>query len=249
MVTNNNSINNTVGYTNLGATNTLTIQNKDNSSVNTAAQCNIVVGGTSAGPAWTQYTAGSSRAWAVGMNTASSQNFQITTNASGTVNPSTGTQILTATTAGNITLPSNAIFFAYLNATSPSQTGGTQYTIPFNATSFNRQTVFNTGTATFTAPVTGIYILSLVATTSVGSNTSTFTGLLINGATSPPSYYLPGCGTNLAGSGAGSGGSIVLSLNSGDTVKAFITVNGSGSFTVTGGTAPYASYFCGCLIS
>lgn len=248
MVVSNNSINNTVGYLNSGASNTLTVQNLDNTSTLSAARCNIFVGGTSAGPAWEQYTAGSSRAWAVGMNTQSSQGFAITTNASGTVNP-TGTAVLTASTIGNILKPLNAAFFAYLNPLASNVTGaGVRYTIVFNNVTLNRQSVFNTSSGTFTAPVTGVYLFTLcVFTNPTSSNSSTITGVLVGATT----YYLPGCAT-AQGNTCFAGGSIILSLSSGNTVQAFVTVNGgtSGSVSVLGTTPPaYETWFSGCLIS
>ncbi len=49
-------------------------------------------------------------------------------------------------------------FNAYLNADASNVTGdGTNYTIIWNTTTFDRNSNFNTSTGTFTAPVTGIY--------------------------------------------------------------------------------------------
>ena len=64
------------------------------------------------------------------------------------------------TADGEVTMPSQPAFSAFNNATLADQTGnGANPTIRFNAEHFDIGSNFNTSTSTFTAPVTGIYLL------------------------------------------------------------------------------------------
>lgn len=78
-----------------------------------------------------------------------------------------GTRLVTSSTAkidssNRTTNTSQPAFFAYLNTSGSNVTGdGTVYTIPFNATLFDQNSNFNTGTGVFTAPVTGKYMINV----------------------------------------------------------------------------------------
>ena len=89
----NNGINNTVGASVSGVTNTLTIQNPSNTS-SSAAQCLLTVGGTSSASNWAQWTVGSTRSWALGQNNSDSQKLYLNYNNSASVSPTTGTNML-----------------------------------------------------------------------------------------------------------------------------------------------------------
>ena len=96
MVTINNSINNTVGASNSGVTNTFTITNPSNTA-SSAAQLLTTVGGTTAGNAWHQYTVGTAASFAMGVLNGATPVFNMTYAASGTANPSTATPAWTFT--------------------------------------------------------------------------------------------------------------------------------------------------------
>jgi hypothetical protein len=87
-----NSINNTIGASNSGATNTLTVQNPSNTASSSATTL-LTVGGTSSGNVWSQYTVGTTRSYSLGINTSSTTNFSLNTSNSGTVQPGSGTEI------------------------------------------------------------------------------------------------------------------------------------------------------------
>jgi hypothetical protein len=138
---------------------------------------------------------------------------------------------------GNITTPSNSAFIAYMTATS------TASTIPFNATSLNRGSNFNTSTYTFTAPVTGLYWFNLIITYD-GSGTNpniNFISLYVNGGRARDFFEgNPAWTTNTEWHS-----SITYYLNAGDTAFAY---NG-GAGNIQGGNNPnYYSLFSGYLI-
>jgi len=71
-----NSIDNTIGASNSGATNTLTIQNPSNTASSQAQEI-ITVGGTSSGDPFTTYTVTGSNSFSVGIDNSASQLFKI----------------------------------------------------------------------------------------------------------------------------------------------------------------------------
>lgn len=74
-----------------------------------------------------------------------------------TLASATGT-VMSALDTGEITYPLQPAFLAYLSATASDVTGdGTEYTIVWDSEIFDQNSDFNTGTGTFTAPVTGRY--------------------------------------------------------------------------------------------
>lgn len=97
MVTFNNPINNFVGSTNSGVTNTLTIQNQSNTASSQALE-NILVGGSSAGDAFTTYTITGVTNWSLGIdNSVSNDPYVIAAStALGTTN------VVSMTTSGNV---------------------------------------------------------------------------------------------------------------------------------------------------
>ena len=114
MVTINNSINNTVGASNSGVTNTFTVTNSSNTASSQANEI-ITVGGGTAGDVWTQYSIGSTTSYAAGVDNSDNDNYKLRIAASGSIDPSSGTEI-----------------FRYDNSTSPASfvfAGGT----PLNA--------------------------------------------------------------------------------------------------------------------
>lgn len=82
----------------------------------------------------------------------------------------TSGQILTSNGAGALPTwqsrgASQCSFSVFLNGTAANVTGdGTQYTIAFDTELFDVGNNFNTGTYTFTAPVTGIYLFTVTFT-------------------------------------------------------------------------------------
>lgn len=75
-----------------GDTETLTVTNTSNTA-SSQAQILASVAGTSAGDAWQQFTVGTTRSYAWGIDNSDSQKLKLNHSASGTVDPSSGTPI------------------------------------------------------------------------------------------------------------------------------------------------------------
>lgn len=152
-----NSINSNIGVANSGATNTLTVTNPSNTA-SSQALVNVTVGGTSAGDAFTTYTVAGTTNWSQGVdNSVTGDPFVLAAStALGTTN------VMSASTAGEVNWPLQPAFMAYLAATATNKTGtGTNYTIGTDALTevFDQGSDFNTN-GTFTAPITGRYQLN-----------------------------------------------------------------------------------------
>jgi hypothetical protein len=154
--------------------------------------------------------------------------------------------------SGNVTMPNTCCFFAYLNATVNNVTGnGTGYTIAFNATRFDQGSNFNTGTATFTAPVTGKYLLT--ANCDNTGLTAAFTQGLLNIVTTSETYQLANLDIGAAGVTLGTCnlvGSAVCNMSANDTATVTFLVGGGTKTVNVAGTAatPFVTYFSGELL-
>ena len=148
-----------------------------------------------------------------------------------------GTERMRISSAGNITTPSNSAFIAYMTASS------TALTIPFNATSLNRGSNFNTSTYTVTAPVTGLYWFNLIVSYD-GSGTNPnagFISLYVNGGRARDFFEANTAWTTNTEVHS----STTYYLNAGDTAVAY----NSGAGNIQGGNNPnYYSLFSGYLI-
>ena len=90
------------------STRSLQVQNTDNTSATSSARQNILVGGTSAGDPWTQYTIGTARSWSIGIDNSDGDTVKFTTDSDATVDPSSGTFISAFTTSGGFESGLNA---------------------------------------------------------------------------------------------------------------------------------------------
>ncbi len=81
-----------------GATRVLSVTNTSNTA-SSQAQMTHSVAGTTAGDVWSQYTVGTTRTYAEGIDNSDSQKLKLTTAASATANPSTATPIWSFTPA------------------------------------------------------------------------------------------------------------------------------------------------------
>lgn len=117
----------------------------------------VQTAGGSAGDPYLYFNISGAQDYALGIDNSASDRLKIQDD----VNPSTGTTLLSINSTGELTMPVQSAFLAYSNTAQNNVTGaGTTYTIHYDSEVFDLNSDFNTTTYTFTAPVTGKYILS-----------------------------------------------------------------------------------------
>lgn len=184
MVSSNNAINNTVGASISGVTNTLTVTNASDTA-SSAARETITVGGASAGDPTLNFNVSGVTNWEMGIDNSSSDSLKIS---QGTALGTNDTWIMT--TSGERTMPLQPCVAAYRNAVASSVTGdSTGYTVIFDVERSDQNADYDTSTGIFTAPVAGNYLI----TTNVAYNglTSAHTGAFIIIATSNGDFWTP----------------------------------------------------------
>ncbi len=135
-----------------GATLSATISNTSNTASSNATQF-ITVAGTSAGDAQVQYAVAGTTTWTEGVDNSDSDAFVLSaSNALGTTN------VIHASTAGQINYPLQPVFFATMTTVTDVTGDGTNYTLLWDLEIFDVGGNLTTGV--FTAPVTGRYLLS-----------------------------------------------------------------------------------------
>lgn len=166
MSTASNPINNRVGASISGVTNTLTITNPSNTASSAARETITVGGGTAADPTLNFNVSGVTN-FEMGIdNSITGDPFKI---AASTALGTTDTFIMT--TAGERTMPLQPAFSAYLSVTVNNVTGdSTLYTIISDTEVYDQGGNYNNATGVFTAPITGRYLfMSAVNLSNVGA--------------------------------------------------------------------------------
>ncbi len=228
------SLLNNYTFTNATGARTVTVSNSDNSSSVSNAVLNLTTGGTSSGDPFVTFVIGSARSFGLGIDNSDSQNYKLTTNASATSNPSTGTVLEVITTGGNRTLPLNGCVLADLNTTITDATGDGTTVSPviFSVDSgsfFDQNSNYSTSTGLFTAAITGKYLVS--AAVSLGDLGVLHTSGIITVFTSAVAPY----GINTFNPGAMKDASnqftaqitMIVSAAAGATIGVSIQVSGS----------------------
>ncbi len=164
MVDSNNAINNTVGASISGVTNTFTITNPSNTASSVARET-ITVGGASSGDPSLNFNVSGVTDFEMGIDNNDSDKLKIS---EGTALGTNDTWIMT--TAGERTMPLQPAFQAYLASTDSNITGdGTSFTLGDTDVGTALTSVYNigghftlgaSGGAFFTAPVDGIYLFN-----------------------------------------------------------------------------------------
>lgn len=258
MVSSNNAINNTVGASISGVTNTLTVTNPSNTASSAARETIVVGGGTAADPTINWNVSGVTN-WEMGIDNSDSDKWKLS---QGTALGTNDTMV--AFTGGSVLKPRQPGFLAYRSANVANVTGdGTNYTAIFDVEQFDTASSYDNTTGTFTAPVSGIYNFScsLMAANVQASNTAMFLDYKINaGLGSETNWrFFQANSANIQTTGipdlklCGASGSITISLTAGDTVNAILTVtNGVKTVTFYSDTAGnpgfFFSWFCGYLL-
>ncbi len=218
-----------------GGTVSSTISNTSNTSSSNSLQ-QLIVAGTSAGDAFTTYTVSGTTNWSEGVDNSASDAYVISAStALGTTN------VMSASTAGEVNWPLQPAFLARANAQSNVTGDGTTYTVIFANEIFDQNNDFD-GTSTFTAPVTGRYSIYILFG---------LTGLLIghtqlNGTivTSNRTYFTNNNNPYLGSDGTGAFkfcGSMLCDMDAADTAINQITVTGSTKVVGMSASASFAA--------
>ncbi len=154
MVESNNAINNTIGASINGVTNTFSVTNPSDTA-NSSARGKVTVGGSSAGDPSLNFNVNGITDFEMGIDNSDDDALII----------SSGTSLGTNNTwrmssSGQRTMPLQPAFSVFKNGSAANVTGdGTTYTIALDSKTFDQGNDFDTGTFTFTSPVTGKYAL------------------------------------------------------------------------------------------
>lgn len=234
----------TIGSSNSGNTNTLTLTNSSNTASSKANQVISVAGGT-ADDAFTTYTVSGVTNWSQGVDNSASDAYVLAAAAAlGTNN------VMSVATSGEINYPLQPAFLATHSADQNNVTGaGATITVNFT-TEITDQNGDYDGTNTFTAPVTGYYGFN--CSIRISDLTTAMTSGNISFATSNRSQT-----SNVANYGAimTNGNILTLShsiradMDAADTCIVTVTISNGAGNTADLASAVTQTYFAGNLIA
>lgn len=245
MVSSNNGINNTVGASISGVTNTLTVTNASNTASSAARETIIVGGATAADPTLNWNVSGVTN-WEAGIDNSDSDKWKLS---QGTALGTNDT--IVAFTGGSVLKPRQPAFRAFLNINDNNVTGdGTVYTLGTNTAltiDFDQGSNFNTN-GTFTAPVTGIYLFQATALLSMtGAVTGTGYGFVTTLRTYTSTVTRGGSEFDIGGGNFGLSNSVIAFMNAGDTCKYYVyAVGTTKTINISGGSG--ITWFGGVLL-
>ena len=229
-----------------GTNRTLTVSNTDNTSSSSAGTLQLTSGGSSAGD--TTVKLQSNTSWSIGIdNSATDDPLSLSQNSA------LGTNVrMLFQTSGAITKPSQPAFLAYRSTNLDNQTGnGAVAALTMNAESYDQSSDFSS--ATFTAPVTGRYLLSSMTT--IGDIVTAMTTGNLDFVISS-SYVFKGffinCGAVVAGTQLGFNQMAFVPMVAGDTAVAHITISNGVSDSCdiqTAASDGRVTNVCGVLIA
>jgi hypothetical protein len=229
-----------------GATLSIGVVNSSNTASSTARMSTTVAGGTAADALY-QASISGGQVWTFGLDNSDSDAFALASSVSlGTTN------VIRASTAGEINYPLQPAFLAVNASTLNNKTGsGGVYTLGTDALTeiYDQNADFNTN-GTFTAPVSGVYDLQLAVLCSGITIAATTIDIRIQ--TSNRQYLTQNASTTIA-NGAGNAGLVLCALadmDAADTSIFTVIVSGEAGATVDiyGSTSFPGTYICGNLV-
>ena len=228
-----------------GADVSFNVINTSNTASSTAAIITQVAGSTASDAYHTVKISGGQE-WTWGLDNSDSDAFSIAASAAlGTTN------IMRASTAGEINYPLQPAFLAINTSSTTNNTGdGTAYTLIFGTESFDQNGDFD-GTSTFTAPVTGKYQFNCMCLTQNLAATSTLTLTLNIAGTSAKTYRFGNTSEPMTAAGNQPiGFSILVPMTATDTATVVLTVSGGAKTVgVYGTSADPRTTFSGYLVA
>lgn len=163
-----------------------TVSQTDNTSGLSDATIMAQTGGASGGDSILRVAQGTSQSYCMGIDHTDSTNKSLVfkSGANGTAAPSSGdTTIMSFTKGGVMSLPQQAAGQFNVHTPTGNVTGdGTVYTVIFDQISWQQGANYNTGTGTYTVPITGVYTISGIITLSGLTSSHTSAELKITGS-------------------------------------------------------------------
>lgn len=222
MVSSNNAINNTVGASISGVTNTFSVINPSDTA-SSAARETITVGGASAGDPSINFNVNSLADWEMGIDNNEDDTLKIS---QGTSLGTNDTWIMTSD--GERTMPLQPAFYGALSIDVNNVTGnGTLYLVIWDTERFDQGGDYDTTTGLFTCPVDGNYQFNAcvpmggIVASNEGRISFRLNGAEIGCSTRCQLSQIRDAGGNLA-----QNISMFIDLDAGDTVGVNYFVNG-----------------------
>jgi hypothetical protein len=223
-----------------GATRSLTVANSDNTNAASTALIKASTGGASAGdPRYEATTTTTSWSWGID-NSATVPSADPFVISQGTALGTT--DVMRIATSGEITMPLQPAFLAYLSSTLSDATGDNTSInpVPFDTEVFDQNSDYDSGTYTFTASVTGRYAFVVRIYYQQLADTNTI--IVATLATSNRNYFVADANGTLrdGNNNLAWNGSAFADMDAGDTATVstivygaskVVDINGSGTAT------------------
>lgn len=225
--------------TTAASTVSVAVTHADNIDSGSHARFYAQVGGASGGDPFTRYDT-QVNSFSIGIDNSDSDKFKVSQSVVLGANDA-----LVITTAGEVTLPLQPAFLAYNSAQDTNQTGaGTVATVDFDTEVFDQGSDFSADT--FTAPVTGRYLLTVTVKWS-DANFAAKTAGEIRITTSNRTYRknYPHTAVN----GQSPTLTVIADMDAADTATANLRVQGGADDVAIDGPTDILTHFSGCLLA